>query len=293
MKIDKIITLANRQVRLRMLAMERSLRAVGCDLPLWVIPYDDDRFELPPNAVWWEMTELNEWLVSHGGRPVMRKYQSLMTGNFQFVDADVCFLRNPVGVLEGQQGFVTSCGHWHNPDQTVTEESKRYIREQSTIWQSRCFNTGQYACDRELYSFDELRAAAEAPDAIGTCLQHRHHEQPGLNLLVWKSGVDVTNLTLPPMNMESTWAGDYPGSYQQYWTDENRRPYLIHWAGTRMDTARPINEIFLNFLTEEERREWDSDVASWVRGHDGTKGAQLRRRWCRAGRSFVRTLREA
>ena len=33
--------------------MERSLRAVGCDLPLLVIPYDEDLFELPPNAEWW------------------------------------------------------------------------------------------------------------------------------------------------------------------------------------------------------------------------------------------------
>jgi hypothetical protein len=38
MKIDKIISMANQKVRLRFLAMERSLRATGCQLPLWVIP---------------------------------------------------------------------------------------------------------------------------------------------------------------------------------------------------------------------------------------------------------------
>lgn len=293
MKIDKIITLANRQVRLRMLAMERSLRAVGCDLPLWIIPYDNDRFDLPPNAMWWEVPEVTEWLARRSARPVMRKYQCLTTSGFQFVDADVCFLRDPIHVLENQHGFVTSCGHWNNPGHTVTLESERYARTQSTIWQSRCFNSGQFACDRQLYTFAELRAMAEDPDCAGTCLQHKFHEQPGLNLLVWKSGVDVTNLTLPPMNMESTWAGDYPGPYQQYWMDEARQPYLIHWAGTRMDMARPINEIFLNFLTEEERREWDSDVASWVRRHVGSKGAQLRRRLRRAARSVVRTVKEA
>jgi hypothetical protein len=47
MKIEKIITLANNKVRLRFLAMERSLRATGCQLPLLVIPYDDKLFELP------------------------------------------------------------------------------------------------------------------------------------------------------------------------------------------------------------------------------------------------------
>ena len=42
MKLEKIITLASAPVRLRLLAMVRSLRAVGCQLPVWVIPYSGD-----------------------------------------------------------------------------------------------------------------------------------------------------------------------------------------------------------------------------------------------------------
>jgi hypothetical protein len=42
MKIDKIISMANQKVRLRFLALERSLRASGCQLPILVIPYDDN-----------------------------------------------------------------------------------------------------------------------------------------------------------------------------------------------------------------------------------------------------------
>lgn len=288
MKIDKIVTLANRRVRLRVLAMERSLRAVGCDLPLWVIPYDNDRFDLPRNAQWWELPEVTGWLARQSARPVMRKYQCLTTSAFQFVDADVCFLRDPRPVLEAQHGFVTSCGHWHNPSQTVTPESQHFARGQSTIWQSRCFNTGQFACDQQLYTVESLQAMAESPECIGTCLHHRFHEQPGLNLLVWKSGVDISNLTLPPVNMESTWAGDYPGEYRSYWTDESRRPYLLHWAGTRLDARRPIDDMFLSFLTTQERQEWEQHVAAWVRLNDGSRGAQQLRRLRRAARSFVR-----
>jgi len=72
MKLEKIITLANEPVRLRFLAMERSLRATGCDLPLLVIPYDDRRFELPPNAQWWE-TDLGRWLKQERTHPTMAK----------------------------------------------------------------------------------------------------------------------------------------------------------------------------------------------------------------------------
>lgn len=289
MKIDQIITLANRSVRLRMLAMERSLRAVGCDLPLRVIPYDDDRFELPANATWWEVPSVTQWLARHSAKPVMRKYQCLTTSAYQFVDSDVCFLRDPASVLEDQRGFVTSCGHWHNPGHTVTSESEAYARAHSTVWQSRCFNSGQFACDRVLYTVDDLRATAEDPECIGTCLHDRFHEQPGFNLLVWKSRVEVSNLTLPPTRMESTWAGDYPGAYRHYWTEERRNPYLIHWAGTKMDVPRPINEIFYSYLTRAERQEWDAEVIAATRRRQ--KG-RLARRLRRVVRSFMAAATE-
>jgi hypothetical protein len=51
LNIDRIITMASRGVRIPFLAFERSLRAVGCDLPLLVIPYGNDLFDLPPMAV--------------------------------------------------------------------------------------------------------------------------------------------------------------------------------------------------------------------------------------------------
>jgi len=47
MEIDRIITMASQSVRIQFLAFERSLCAVGCDLPLLVIPYEqDDGFDL-------------------------------------------------------------------------------------------------------------------------------------------------------------------------------------------------------------------------------------------------------
>lgn len=50
MKLESIITLASTEVRLRFIAMERSLRATGCDLPLRVIPYNANASKLPLNA---------------------------------------------------------------------------------------------------------------------------------------------------------------------------------------------------------------------------------------------------
>jgi hypothetical protein len=285
MHIEKIIALANTKVRLRFLAMERSLRATGCDLPLWVIPYDDTRFELPEGALWWEMPEITGWLADRKSHPVMRKYQTLTAENFQFVDSDVCFLRNPVDVLAPHSGFITSCGHWHNPDETVTGQSRKAMSERSTTWQQFIFNTGQYACDRALYTVESLKRQIETPAYIETCLRLPWHEQPGINLLVWGSRVPITNLTLTPNRMESTWAGDYStDDYESYWTPADRKPYLLHWAGTRMEVPRPINRIFLEFLTSEERSEWKRQLTEQTAAH-------ARRQ--RSARAILRRLRNA
>ncbi|HYE33189.1 MAG TPA: hypothetical protein VEH27_17305 [Methylomirabilota bacterium] len=286
MKLEQIITLANAKVRLRFLAMERSLRAVGCDLPLLVIPYDDQRFELPAKATWWESSELFNWLQSHKAHPTMRKYLALTVSNFQFVDADVCFLRNPAKTLEPVSGFITSCGHWHNPGETLTGESRLYLEERSTIWQSNVFNTGQWACDRALYELGQLRAQAEESRFRATCLEFRFHEQPGVNMLVAASGVVVTNLTLPPFRMQSTWAGDYCGEYRRYWKSVEETPYLIHWAGVPMHAPRPIDEIFLSFLTRKERAEWEAEVEAKRRAEAARNSSFVGR-----GRKLKRKLR--
>lgn len=259
MRIDKIISLANQNVKLRFLAMERSLRATGCELPLLVIPYDNNLFELPAGYTWWEITEVTEWLNTQGSSKLLRKYQCLLTKNYQFVDSDICFLRNPEQVLEPYSGFITSCGHWRDTNHCITEISQQMMPRKSTTWQKHVFNSGQFACDLPLFDFEQLKATAMQPDFVETCVRFPV-DQPAINLLVFSSDAKITNLTLPPLCMESTWAGDYPDEYEHYWTNPEIKPYLIHWAGTRMDIPRPINQIFYNYLTASEKSAWDEQV---------------------------------
>lgn len=276
--------MANQNVKLRFLAMERSLRDTGCDLPLLVIPYNDNLFDLPKGSTWWEIPEMIQWLNREKSHPMMRKYQCLTIKNYQFVDSDVCFLRNPQNVLEPFSGFITSCGHWHNPGETYTQQSLDLMLMKTTAWQSKVFNAGQFACDQELYDTQSLITTAMQPEFFNTCVKFPHHDQPGLNMLVFSSGVKITNLTLPPVYMESTWAGDYPDKYEHYWTDSDRKPYLIHWAGTRMDIPRPMNQIFYNYLTASEKAEWDEQV----------KTASLKRnKQNRSFRAFARKIKRA
>ncbi len=256
MRLERIISLANVTVRHRFLAMERSLRAVGCDLPLDVIPYDDRRFDLPPNSSWLEDAEFFAFLAREGARPVSRKYLCLTRSNYQFVDADVVFLRDPREVLAPVEGFVISCVHWRDPHHVLTPELEAMLRRRTTVWRQWLFNSGQFACDRALYSVTSLQAALLEPASLTTALQNPYHEQPGMNWLVLRTGVAVTSLMLQPHLMESTWAGDYPGDYLSYWKNPRTRPYLIHWAGLGNREDRPIDRLYLEFLTQEEQRQW-------------------------------------
>lgn len=262
MKIDKIITLGNERVKIPLLAMIRSLRAVGCELPVWVIPYDENTFDLPDGCQWWRNDELYDWLKQQGGRPVMRKYQTLLADNYQFVDSDVIFIRDPAPVLAPYEGWVASCCHWSNPEHTYTEHSLPILRARTTTWPSKIFNTGQFACDRALYDLESFKATAANPDYRRTIIDDPFHEQPGINLLVHLSGAPISNLTLPPINMESTWAGDYiDADYERYWQDEARKPYIIHWAGEKMNPDKPISGLFFQYLSEDEKSKFLADSA--------------------------------
>ena len=287
MKLEKIITLASAPVRLRLLAMVRSLRAVGCELPVWVVPYSDrreDRFELPPGCQWWDHPEIDAWLAAGGATPLMRRCACLLEGGYQFADTDIVFLRNPADALADLEGFITSCGHWHNPGHTMTPESEPRFRRASTVWQQTVFNSGQFACDRPLFAdFQALRRVAEAPENAGTFFGWQT-DQPGLNLMRLVSGAPIRNVTLPPVSMESTWAGDYhDAKYESYWQDTARRPYLIHWAGVPMQVERPINELFYHYLTPAERDEWHAQIRSKT-----VSGQKLRPRLHRAKRRAMR-----
>jgi len=261
MELKCIITLASASVRIPFTAMERSLRAVGCDLPVRVIPFNDDKFELPANSEWWILPEVRSWIhqsrASSTAKGMMQKYQTFLVGGYLFVDSDVVFLRDPREVFAEAVGFVTCCGHWHNPAHTFTEESRNLMAQKSTVWQSRVFNAGQFACDQPLYDFDSLRATAGSTALRSTCLENLYHDQPGMNALVFSSGVKVTNLTLPPRNVESTWAGDYrTADYRSYWTDLDRTPCFIHWAGRKPDSGLPIDELFYDHLRGKEIEAW-------------------------------------
>lgn len=291
MKLEFIATLANERVKLRFLAMERSLRKQGCLIPIRVIPFNNSLFDLPNGSEWWDDPGFFSWLEEHGGNSYMRRYLCLSEKNYHFIDTDVIFLRNPSIVLEQHNGFITTCSHWHNPGHTLTSSSLIHFTRQSTTWQKQTFNSGQFACDKVLWSLQDLKEVMLSDGMRETCLHFKYHDQPGLNLLVLKSGINVTNLTLCPPYLESSWAGDYSEYPHHYWDDLNRMPYLLHWAGLPTYDVRPIDTLFLEYLSVSEKTEWQELCAS-AKSRDNLRNHPLRlaiRRMRKALYELIRT----
>jgi hypothetical protein len=261
LKLEKIISFANRSSEVRFRAMVSSLRDTGCMLPVWVIPYDNILFDLPDNCTWWQMDEVETLIKTSALHPMKRKFQCFLTGNYHFVDADVIFLRNPEDVLAGIDGFVSSCGHWHNPEHTYVPSTLQLFKQASTTWQKSVFNSGQFACDRALYDIDKLAELIRNPlykEALDS------HDQISINLFVFLSGITVTNVTLPPYSLESSWAGDYQDDdYQKYWANEEKKPYLIHWAGYKIAVDKPIDKLFTKYLTGQEKQVFITELANF------------------------------
>lgn len=256
MQLEHIITMASGRVEIAFRAMERSLRATGCALPLLVIPYNNERFELPPNAKWLEdeaSQKLYTWLDREHAHPTLRKYACLLRSNYLFVDSDVAFVRDPAEALAPHQGFVINCCHWMDSAHTLTSETRPFFEKLSTTYQKTLFNTGQFACDRALYTLDSLQAACR--QMPHTCIHFPYHEQPALNYLVHAAGAPITSLTLPPHNIASSWAGHYLDRTPPFWSDNTRAPFMLHWAGRKFSGQYPVDEIFLQYLTPDERQE--------------------------------------
>ena len=271
MQLDKIITLTNRATRLQFLAMERSLRKTGCTLPIMAIPYDSELFELPSGSTWWIDEEFRDWHQETCAHLMMRKYQCLLTSNYHFVDTDVVFTKNPQEALSKLSGFITCCGHWRDPSHTVTDQSLPILSSLSANWKEKVFNAGQFACDTALYDLNSLAQIAADQEFRETILDFKFHDQPGMNLLVALSKIQVTNLTLPPYNLNSSWAGDYPAEFSASWEKSGSSPYLIHWAGVSISGERSIDQLFLRNLSADERLEFlktpkgSSNPPSWWR----------------------------
>ena len=266
MRVDKIFVLASKGADLQLRVFIRSLRKVGCELPVWVIPHGSRDFELPPECLWIEEnSKLLSFLRRDSAHPLYSKYFVLLQSNCAYFDTDIVMLREPRSWLETapSDAFVVADTEWAKNRWTFSADSLRFLVTLSSCWPLLTFNSGFFAFEGPLYEEEELLSVIQSPELRATCLERKSSpiDQPAINWLVLRKRPQIFNFNLPPQGMESTMAVDYGVSQPNTVLSNPAAPTFLHFAGPMFEGGQPLIELFTSYLTSAERREWDAGVS--------------------------------
>jgi hypothetical protein len=264
-RVDKIITLADKSAELQIRVFVRSLRNVGCELPVWVIPFLERDFELPSTCRWIEDSKVLRFLRQNAAHPLYNKYFALLQSNFAYFDTDIILLREPRKWLEAapSDAFAVADTEWAKNRWTFSPESRRFLVTLSPRWPLFTFNSGFFAFEEPLYEVPELMTDIQSPELRGTCLDRKVSpvDQPAINWLVLRKQRNIFNFNLPPQSMESTMAVDYDESSDLAAVVSGiSAPAFLHYAGPLFEQGHFLTQLFTSYLTVAERREWDANI---------------------------------
>jgi hypothetical protein len=265
MTIGKILVLANKNAELQLRVFLRSLRSVGCDLPVWIIPCGAADFELPTGCSWIKDSKLFSFLKEEAAHPLYFKYEALLQSQSAYFDTDIVVLRDPQEWLRGTppDSFAVADTEWARNRWTFSVESRRFLRTLSSRWPLLTFNSGFFAFETPLYEVEELMALIQSPGMRATCLDRKSSpvDQPAFNWLVLLKRRHIFNFNLPPQAMESTMVEDYedPGDAAAVLSGP-LAPAFLHFAGPAFEKSHFFTELFTSYLTAAEKREWDANI---------------------------------
>jgi hypothetical protein len=266
MTIGKILVLANKDAELQLRVFLRSLRSVGCDLPVWIIPCGAADFELPTGCRWIKDSKLFSFLKKEGAHPLYCKYEALLQSECAYFDTDIVVLRDPREWLQAApaESFTVADTEWARNRWTFSAESRRFLTALSSRWPLLTFNSGFFAFETPLYEEEELIALIQSPEMRATCLDRKSSpiDQPAFNWLVLLKRRNIFNFNLPPQTMESTMVEDYDdGSNAAAFLSAPSAPAFLHYAGPAFEKGHFLAQLFTSYLTAAEKRQWDAKIA--------------------------------
>ena len=284
MRVDKIIVLANKRAELQLRVFVRSLRKVGCQLPVRVIPCGDRDCQLPEGCEWVGDSKLFRFLQQNSAHALYSKYAALLQSHCAYFDTDIIFLREPCKWLESapSDAFVVADTEWAKSRWTYSDDSLRFLEALSSCWRLYTFNSGFFAFEKPLYEEDELIEVIQSPEFRGTCLERTTPpiDQPAMNWLVLRKQRKILNFNLPEQYMESTMVVDYGTSSAESVTSRSAAPAFLHFAGPRFQHDLPLNALFTSFFTPAEREQWDAQINE----------RRVASRWLKKWPFFIRVL---
>ncbi|HEX2294682.1 MAG TPA: hypothetical protein VHN37_05170 [Actinomycetota bacterium] len=260
-----IYCLANDRVLEFTDAFFESLRAVGSDLPLTVIPFDGRCERLRTLASGLDCTFLEEDELARFDRlgetfcpdpSCFRTFRKLAVfegafDEFVYFDTDVVVLVDPSELL---MAFSESSADLVYTDRDPAEVYPPGWLRTSMIerYGSPCFNTGFFLSRRGVFTRADFNAIARLAPEPRSDLAYRN-EQGFLNYCVDVSGIAATELSdvLPGLTRRQwaarsgiAWDGRTAVMADPSEPDAGRRFPFVHWAGFDVSPTMPRRDIF-------------------------------------------------
>lgn len=260
-----IYCLANDRVLDFALAFFESLRAVRCDLPLVVIPFDARCAQLRAFASDLDYSFLPEDELRRFDRlgetfcpdpSCFRTFRKLAAfegpfDEFAYFDADIVVLVDPADLVAG---FARSPANFVYTDRDPAEVYRPGPLRASMIerYGSPCFNSGFFLSRRGVFTwrdFDEItRRAVEARHDLAY-----RNDQTFLNYCVDVTGVAAAELSdlFPGLTRRQwaaragiSWDGRAAVMADPAEPDAGCRFPFVHWAGFDVSPAMPRRDVF-------------------------------------------------
>jgi len=275
-----VYIVANDKVGDNAIALLTSLRQHDPNVPVYMIPFDDNYHQIFETLhqryqveLFPDLNFLNEFTQKIGDifprdfLALPNKVRKLVAwfgplDNFLYIDTDILFFEpvsDTLAYLE-QADFI--CCDYHFSGRKLSDVFSQVIIDQGVFppeIEASVFNSGLWGSKKRCFSLEQMYSL------LTECAQHREYfdfsggttDQPIMNYLVLKGIPHRLNIAQVNPCEPGSWGGSkhFVERENLLYDGENRLRYL-HWAGTPMQPGGPYRRLWehYRYLDEPDQR---------------------------------------
>jgi hypothetical protein len=265
-----IYIVANDRVSENAIALLSSIRAYDCDVPVYLIPFDNNYqqvaatlSELYQVQVFPDLEFLEQFTNKIGeifDRDFLRlpnKMRKLIAwfgplDEFLYIDTDILVFQKIADVMDYLADYDFLCCDYHHAGEGLKNVFSEYVRQGlfNEAQLQDVFNSGFWGSKKGVIS------EAQMYELLQECAAHREYfdfsqqttDQPIMNYLVLKAMPKRLNLVRTVEKAPGSWAGSRHFQEKDGILYDNDQPlWYLHWAGIAMQPGSPYRSVWEHY----------------------------------------------
>lgn len=273
-----IYIVGNNKVADNAIALLNSIRCYDKEVPIYLIPFNEDYHELAAivqakhNVQLFPDLELVEaWtnkiaeIFDRDFLKLPNKMRKLVQwfgplDEFLYIDTDIIVFEAIANVLDHLQKAEFLCCDYHFSGRGLEDVFSPYVRENNIFSESELqdvFNSGFWGARKSILTETQLEKL------LRECADHREYfdfssgttDQPILNYIILKSTTQRVNLVKLSENEPGSWAGSPHFQEKDRILYDGDRPLrYLHWAGSPMGPGGSYRDLWEYYRYLGEKR---------------------------------------